>query len=329
MEAPTPETLPPPPSVIGTIKAGFDTIANHLAVILLPLALDLLLWLGPRLSVKSAFLPALDYFRQFAEATKTPASDLERVVGVYAEALDRFNLLAVLRTFPIGISSLIQGAQPLDTPYGLPRLIQVTSPEGVVGWIILLTVAGWLGGAVYFRWVASVCAAPGQKVRLSTLGQSFTLSILFAILILAVGAPLLFLLFVLFVISPVLGQGLFLMLGFMSMWLVVPLFFAGHGIFIYSQDMFSSIFSGLRMARFTLPHSGSFVLLALILGMGLNYLWSVPPSNSWMLLVGILGHAFITTSLLAASFIYYREANTWLQIVTERLKTGAVPLQRN
>jgi hypothetical protein len=315
--------------VIGTIKAGFDTIASHLTVILLPLALDLLLWLGPRLSVKSAFLPALEYFRQFAEAARAPAADLDRVVGAYVEALDRFNLLSVLRTFPIGISSLLQGAQPANTPFGSPRLVDITSPEGVIGWAILLTLAGWLGGAVYFRWVASVCAAPGQKARLSSLGQSFTLSVLFAMLILAVGVPLLFLLFGLFAISPALGQGLFLVLGFMSMWLVVPLFFAGHGIFIYSQDMFSSIFSGLRMARFTLPNSSSFVFFTLILGVGLNYLWSIPQPNSWMLLVGILGHAFITTSLLAASFIYYREANTWLQIVTERLKTGAAPLQRN
>jgi len=52
----------------------------------------------------------------------------------------------------------------------------------------------------------------------------------------------------------------------------------------------------------------------------LNYLWSVPPNNSWMLLIGIAGHAFITTALLAASFVYYRDMNIWLQTVFEQVK---------
>ena len=45
--------------------------------------------------------------------------------------------------------------------------------------------------------------------------------------------------------------------------------------------------------------------------------------------VGIAGHAFITTALLAASFVYYRDMNVWLQTVFEKLqpKQGA-PIQR-
>jgi hypothetical protein len=44
-----------------------------------------------------------------------------------------------------------------------------------------------------------------------------------------------------------------------------------------------------------------------------------------MMLIGIAGHAFITTALLAASFAYYRDMNVWLQIVFEQLqqKKGA------
>jgi len=67
----------------------------------------------------------------------------------------------------------------------------------------------------------------------------------------------------------------------------------------------------------------------LLLTTGLNYLWSVPPDDSWMLLVGIGGHAFITTALLAASFVYYRDMNAWLQTVFEQLRQKQViPAQR-
>jgi hypothetical protein len=37
-------------------------------------------------------------------------------------------------------------------------------------------------------------------------------------------------------------------------------------------------------------------------------------------LVGIAGHGFISTALLAASFIYYRDMNEWLNTVYERFQ---------
>jgi hypothetical protein len=70
-------------------------------------------------------------------------------------------------------------------------------------------------------------------------------------------------------------------------------------------------------------------LCVLVINMGMDFLWSLPKADSWMLLVGIFGHAFITTAMLAASFIYYRDASTWLHTVIERMKPGAKPFARN
>ena len=74
------------------------------------------------------------------------------------------------------------------------------------------------------------------------------------------------------------------------------------------------------MTRFTLPSSALFILSALLISQGLVFLWRVPPADSWLTMVGIAGHAFITTALLAASFIYFRNVNSWLQIVFDRMK---------
>jgi hypothetical protein len=81
------------------------------------------------------------------------------------------------------------------------------------------------------------------------------------------------------------------------------------------------------MTRFTLPNSSLFVLTVILLGVGLNFLWSVPANNTWMALVGILGHAFITTALLAASFVYYHDMTAWLQTALEHLRAG-LPTQQ-
>jgi hypothetical protein len=75
------------------------------------------------------------------------------------------------------------------------------------------------------------------------------------------------------------------------------------------------------LARFTLPTSGLFLLLYIIISQGLAFLWRSPADNSWLTLVGIAGHAFITTALLSASFIYYRDMNAWLQAILERMQT--------
>ena len=150
---------------------------------------------------------------------------------------------------------------------------------------------------------------------------------MYFILAIMLGTPVLIVLALVMAASPLLAQGLLLILGLLSMWLIVPIFFSPHGIFMRQQNAFSSISTSLRMARFTLPTSSLFVLSVLLIAFGLNFLWNIPSSDSWMTLVGIAGHAFITTSLLAASFIYYRDMQVWLQTVFEKLKAN-LPTQQ-
>jgi hypothetical protein len=104
-----------------------------------------------------------------------------------------------------------------------------------------------------------------------------------------------------------------------AMWIIVPIFFSAHGIFVKSENLFRSMLSSLHLSRFTLPTSSFFVISVAVLSQGFNILWLTPSTSSWMMGVSILGHAFITTSLLAASFIYYRDMNAWLETLLEKL----------
>ena len=61
------------------------------------------------------------------------------------------------------------------------------------------------------------------------------------------------------------------------------------------------------------------LLLGLAAGGQALRLWHAAPADSWMMGVGILGHAFISTSLLAASFIYYRDLNLWIETALQWL----------
>jgi hypothetical protein len=159
--------------------------------------------------------------------------------------------------------------------------------------------------------------------------QTLILSVVWVVGLILFLTPIMLVFFVLMIINSALASGAVFVMLILSFWLIVPLFFTPHGIFVRRQNAFYSIFTSMRMARFTLPTSSMFVLSVLLLSTGLNYLWSVPPDDSWMKLIGIAGHAFITTALLAASFVYYRDMNVWLQTVFERLQQKqSIPTQQ-
>lgn len=330
--------LPPPPGVMSSLRAGFDTVSSHVWLIILPLLLDLLLWFGPRLSVDQLLGPFFRLVFNQMRITLTSSSDVQRFMAYQAalsEVVERFNLLSLfgrLQAFPVGVSSLLAQTMPIKTPFGSQAVVQVTSVPGLLGLAFLFTVVGWVAGGLYFRWVSGIALGNANRITMISLSwailQTLILSVIWVVGLLLIFIPAMFILTFLTLFSPLLASAVLLIALFFSFWLIVPLFFTPHGIFVRRQNAFYSIFTSLKMARFTLPTSGLFVLCVFLLTTGMNYLWSVPTDDSWMLLVGIAGHAFITTALLAASFVYYRDVNAWLQAVFEQLQHKQMPAQR-
>ena len=113
------------------------------------------------------------------------------------------------------------------------------------------------------------------------------------------------------------GQCALLLYTGVILWLFIPLLFSAHGIFVNHDKMFASVKASFRLTRYTLPTTGLFFLLVLLISQGLDLLWQVPPQTSWLTLVGLAGHAFIVTGLLAASFVYYRDAGYWVDNLLE------------
>lgn len=320
------ENLPPPPGVINSIKAGFDTIASHIKAILLPLALNLFLWLGPRLRMDTLFDGIMKQMIPIWQQGNIPAADIQLVVDWSNKTIPSINLFWFLRTLPIGISSLLFPQDASQTPLGNPSIWQVNGWT-LLGWIFLLTLVGWIGGGLYFRSVAWLAASNKDEQPvgiLRAIAQTIFVSIFWSILAMIIGVPVFGLLAFVIQINPLIANFLILFLSLVSMWVIVPFFFWPHGIFIKKQNVVTSMISSLQMARFTLPASSMFVLAVFLLAFGLNFLWSIPPGDSWMTLLGIFGHSFVSTALLAGSFIYYRDMNIWLQNVIEKLRPNTL-----
>jgi len=322
--------LPRPPGLVASLAAGFEITANHIAIILMPILLDLFLWLGPRLRLKTLLQPVLDQLANSPVPASAALPDPATLQLIWSDFLTRFNLFGLLRTFPLGVSSLMSAGVNDKLPFSAPLAWEAPSFSGLLGSWFAIIFGGWALGSLYYYWVSGVTLAPLEKNTLNrSLWNSLLLSFTWLGLALLVVIPVLLGFSLLALISPTLAQiGIFILM-LIAIWIIMPVFFSPHGIFAYKQNAFASILQSLRMVRFTLPTSGLFVLASLLISEGLGYLWRIPPSESWLTLVAIVGHAFISTSLVAASFIYYRDINLWLQVVLEQIKARQAPVEKS
>jgi hypothetical protein len=316
------ESLPPPPGIINSIKAGFDLIATHITAILMPLLLNLFLWLGPRLRMDALFNSIKAEVVAIWRAGGIPAEEIQRAMQLYETVIPNINLFWIFRTFPIGISSLYLPQDATQTPLGNPAIWQA-SAAGLLGWMFLLTFLGWVGGGLYFRSVAWLALANRESQPpgiFRAIVQTVLISVIWGFLSVFIGVPTFMILAMILQFNSFIANVLVIIISLVSMWVIVPLFFWPHGIFLKRQNVFTSILSSLQMMRFALPTSSLFVLIMFLLSFGLNFLWAIPHEDSWMTLVGILGHSFVATALLASSFVYYRDMTSWLQDAVEYLK---------
>ena len=118
---------------------------------------------------------------------------------------------------------------------------------------------------------------------------------------------------------PGLGSLPLFILGVILVWLLLPLAFSPHGIFISQQSAWVSITTSIKLVRAYLPGTGLFFLIAIVVSQGLDMLWSTPATSDWLTAVGIFGHAFISSGVLAASFIYYAKGLEWMQEVNRQV----------
>lgn len=316
------EILPAPPPLFRTLVAGFDTITNHIALILIPIGLDLLFWLGPRLRLQGLIEKWVGevILQSMSVAPDMETSQmLESAQELWSLAGEHFNLFAALKTYPVGIPSLMTSMLPIEMPSGKPVFIEVESFFNVVGLFLAFSIAGLVLGSLFFQFVSE--AAVNDEVQWQRILkdwpwvslQVIILAFVWLVLLLAVSIPAGCVISFAVLGSMALGQCAVLMYGGFLIWVIFPLLFSAHGIFVDHLNVWPSIKQGIHITRLTLPTTSMFFLSALLLTQGLGLLWRIPPVTSWLMIIGLAGHAFVSTGLLSASFIYYRKADQWIR----------------
>ncbi len=310
-----------PLGVIGCLAAGFEVIGRNLWLIALPVLLDLLLWLGPRLSVA----PLLQRFGALLTAQAVPDPAVARQIELTVQMLEllgeRFNLFALLGMLPLlNVPSLLaQRAPEVASPLGKPDVVLIADVFTVMGLGAVLIPVGLMLGTLYLNSLARQVRAvrlsgqegAGQRDNVGSRTAKFLRVFLFGSGLVAAGVvslPLWVLLVgtVASLVRP-LGLLLWLLGAILGGYVVLHLLFVIPGVLLGGRGLLRAIWESVVLIHTHFPSVIGLILLVQIVYQGLGFVWSLPSSDSWSLLVGILGNGCLATGLTAALFVFYQE----------------------
>lgn len=326
MEAKNSELPPKPPGAVNALVSGFNAITHNLGLILFPVVLDVFLWLGPRLKVYALFQPGIQDLMKLPQniLVLLPSATPDEIAKLWAD----FNLFSILRTYPLGLFSLMLDNRSGTSPLGMRIDWEIPNGFALIGAFIFLTVIGLFLGILYFYFVSRVAlkSEPGPGLLRAVFHSLIIWSVWTVIYFVA--RPFLQFGALLLMNNQIIVLLIFLLLAWPVTWIGLMVFFSSHGVFMLSKNAFGSIGQNFRLLRYGMPPMGWFALMAIIISQGMDLVWLTPAADTWMALVGIFGHAFISTGLLAGSFIFYRDLNSWVDQALAWVKTHQITSAR-
>jgi len=309
------------PKIFAAFRAGYETASKHLYLILFPILLDLFLLFGFRITIFELMQDVIQRFVLPPSATADLVASWEVLKSQSLEFFRYFSLTAFLRSFPVGIPSLLSVASFERNPLGEYQFIHLREPGTIVLVILAASLIGLFFAYLLFRLTAratTIQSGPPEPILESRSLVSWLLipivSIIFAFLVVLPAMLMVSLIGALLPIFTSIGY-FFLTVAIIS--LLLPVFFTPHLIILEKLTLPQALAASFRTVRITNAKSTNFLFLAILVSYLTNMLWRIPSEDSWMLLIGIFGHALISIVILAASFHYITDARKNVREFTE------------
>lgn len=312
--------------VIDALSAGFTTAVRRAWLMAIPVALDLFLWLGARLSIE----PVVANWVSTLESAGVPGNPgllPEEVKTALLQWAAQSNLFALVRTpaaltptssagwlVPVGEAGL---EAPATWTGFQPAVVEVASLGMVLGLSVLLFLAGLFTSTLYLCLIAQIVRGEEGASWLPswrTIGRTWRRLLIYVLalglLLAMLGVPL----SALVAMALLTGQSFmalilnFSLLAFLWVWvwLTIYLLFAVDAIVLNQVGVWAGVWTSMQVVgRNFWPTVGLFVLSNLIAA-GTGVIWGQVAGSPWGVLAGILGNGFIQTGLIAASLIFFR-----------------------
>ncbi|MDY7040091.1 MAG: hypothetical protein SVX38_04430 [Chloroflexota bacterium] len=300
-------------SIIDSLSVGFHTVTKRIWLILVPVVLDVYLWLGPRLSIAPVIQRLLPLFTVPPEV----GADYQQMMIQNRELLEEMaqsvNLTSLLST---GVPTLMTGATPQATFLHTAPVVWEGRSLWVYGAVIsVLWLAGLLVGSLYL-------AAVGQSVHaeepyssdssggfLSRAWVAWTwltlLTVLVGVLSITITLPLSLILGLLAMLSMNLAIIGMTMLTGIALWVGFYMVFVIPSIVMNRIGAWRAIWNSLNVVSRNFWATLGLVALSLFINFGFSTIWQQMRTGSSLTFVAIVGNAYIGTGLTAAMFAFY------------------------
>jgi hypothetical protein len=318
-----------PLGAIDALFAGFELVFRQPWILLVPIALDLFLWLGPQIHAKPIFDQLLSILNASAAQSGSPDTQqaLDAFKSAFQAAGEQFNVFSFVAMFGMGIPTIMPIVDPPPVDLFKPAVLFSIEDQSVfLGWFVLFALVGVLLGSIYLAGIArAVKREPGNMLSfLPETVRSFA-RVLMLVVALGLGGLVLMIPFALgallvSLLSPGLGVFFILAIWLVLMWAALYLSFAVPSIFVSGVGVQKSILNSITVFRYNFWSAIGLVFLVVVIQMGFSIIWQQFQDSTAGLIVDMLANAVLGTALVAAMMLFYYDRFTWLTAVRERIR---------
>jgi hypothetical protein len=300
------------PSLVETISQGFGIVNKRPWVLLIPLLLDLVYWLGPRISPQ----PLAGRLLSFAKAIDPQSWDAQR-----QQLADQINTvqspvdLSPVSFIPNMLPKFLNLLTPLidtPTPPFTPGTWHIGSFATLLGSIMLINGLSLLATALFLVPMAELIRGrDGARLSLSWLARAFGSFVSILVLIAAI-ALLVFLPFTLVAalvlqINSVLGQIIFTFGIALIFWLLFTASFSFDAVLISGVGPIRALLTSLLVVQRSFWSALGLFLIGWVILWGMSVVWAPVAASMIGLIVALIGSAYISSGLAAAHLVFYRD----------------------
>lgn len=325
-----------PLSVIDALASGFELVLRHPWLLILPVLLDLFLWLGPQISAKPLFEQAIPLLEQAttmisaslpSDSVADFQANTESLKSDLRDAGDTVNLVGITALFGEIATSFpsISSIQPPTTDWARATWFTVSDP---ITFFALLFPFGLIGFILTCLYLFPIARAVRHEVNPQTiipqlvqttvgaLGLTVGVCVALGVLIvsLMIGATLVG------VINQGIGSFVILTGMLVIVWASLYLTYTLPAIFVSGANPWQAILNSVSIFRFDLWSAMGLVILAYLIRAGFSIVWQFFADTLLGIVLIIIANALLGSGLIAATMLFYADRIKWLNLVREKLR---------
>lgn len=302
---------PQTPGLIDTINAGYTVLNRRLWVLLIPIVLDLYLWLGARVSLRPLFERLESSLT--ASAMLVAADPQQQILLLrQLQQADMRVPLALLNYVPLALPTL-----PSDMlPQSVSWFTIASLPELVLALVVINTLA-LLCSSCFLTVLAGVVRnepyTPATYARRVWQVMGHIPAYLFVLLGVGFLLGLPFMVVSALVVGLLPGATVLVLLAWfmVGFWIYIYTGFAVEAILISQVGPLRAIHHSVHVVRRNFLGTIGLILVSYMIIAGMSIVWQALAQHHLGLLLAIILSAYVSTGLTTARLVFYRTC--WLR----------------